>query len=228
MKEKVISDIRVYKSCIPNIDGNALPSNINNKKLNIVLHRIVMKLRENGFSLGEFDHLYLNFTMCLDKDYIISSKRQHDPYHTWYRYYDIGVDKAFYDTLDLDQSIESVIMLVEKALLEHFAAEEDMQKIVKSSVNDAMSQKENMLMRYKSKESTNRKAVLYLRLLDSGYYHPLLCVYDLDGNELLKKDLSVSLDLNPYGIICLSSKRVIIKPKTNVLATELKPISFNF
>ena len=53
MKEKVISDIRVFKSCIPNIDGNALPSDINNKKLNIVLHRIVMKLRENGFSLGE-------------------------------------------------------------------------------------------------------------------------------------------------------------------------------
>ena len=83
-------------------------------------------------------------------------------------------------------------------------------------------------MRYKSKETANRKAVLYLRLLDSGDYYPLLCVYDADGNELMKKDLSVSADLNPYGTIGLSSKKVIINPKSNAFTTELKPISFEF
>ena len=228
MKEKKISDIRVYRCGVPNIDGNALPTSIYNKKLNVVIHRIVMKLRENDFSLGEFDHLYINFTTCLDKDIILPAKRGRDPYHPWYRYYDIGVDVSFYGELDFEQSIERIIDLVEKLLLQYFATDETRQKMIKSSIKDAISQKENMLMRYKVKETASRKAVLYLRCLDSGDYYPLLCVYDADGRELCKKDLPVSRDLNSYGSIRLSNKKVSINPKSNVFTTELKPISFDF
>lgn len=228
MKEKVISDIRIFKSQMPNVDGNPLPSDVDNKKLNIVLHRIAMKLRENGFSLGEFDHLYLNLTTCVDKDTVAPAKRKSDSYHSWYRYYDIGVDEAFYEELDLEESIERVVLLVEKALLQCFAHEYSTQENVKSSIIAAVEQKENMLMRYKTKETANRKAILYLRYLDIGKYHPLLCVYDTDGNELLKKDLSVSVDLNQYGSICLSNKKVTVKPKSNVFSDKLKPLVFDF
>ena len=228
MKEKVISDIRVYKSNVPNIIGNALPSDIYNKRLNIVLHRIVMKLRENHFSLGEFDHLYINFTTCLDKNFITPSQRGCDPYHPWYRYYDFGVNEAFYNELDFEQSTESIILLVRELLLKHFAIDEVTQKIVKSSTDDAVSKKADMLMRYKIKETANRKAILYLRYLDCGEYYPLLCVYDTEGNELLKKNLPICTDLNPYGTIILSNKKVTIKPKSNAFVRESKPISFEF
>lgn len=228
MKEKKISDIRVYKSNIPNVDGSALPADIYNKKLNIVLHRIVMKLRESDFSLGEFDHLYINFTTCLDEDIILPAKRGRDPFHSWYRYYDIGVDVPFYSKLDFEQSSERIIGLVEKLLLQYFATDETRQKMIKSSIKDAISQKENMLMRYKVKETASRKAVLYIRYLDSGDYYPLLCVYDAEGMELCKKDLPISADLNSYGVIKLSDKKVIINPRSNAFTTELKPISFEF
>ena len=39
-------------------------------------------------------------------------------------------------------------------------------------------------MKYKEKISKNRKAVIYLRLLDSGMYYPLLKVYDMNNNTL--------------------------------------------
>lgn len=78
---KVISDIRLFKSDIANIDGNSYPSAFTSKEQNIVIHRIVMKLREQGFLLGEFDHLYVNFTTCLEKDTISPAKRSIDPYH---------------------------------------------------------------------------------------------------------------------------------------------------
>ena len=113
-------------------------------------------------------------------------------------------------------------------MLEHFAKEENIKTIIKSSVKCAISQKESMLMRYKVKKSTNREAVLYLRLLDSGCYYPLFCVYDSDGKELLKKDLSVSADLNPYGTIVLSGKKATINPKSNVFTAKQEPITFNF
>lgn len=59
---KVLRDIRLFTSQVPNKDGEPLPTAIGNKSLNVQVHRIVMKLRENGFSCGDFDHLYLNFT----------------------------------------------------------------------------------------------------------------------------------------------------------------------
>ncbi len=62
---KKIADIRYFQSTIPNIDGNSLPTTyFFDAKLFAVSHRIVMKLREQGFSLGDFSHLYLNITTC--------------------------------------------------------------------------------------------------------------------------------------------------------------------
>lgn len=62
---KIISDIRIYKSRIENIEGNSLPSNFESSKtLNAKIKRIVMALREKNFSFGDFDHLYVNFTTC--------------------------------------------------------------------------------------------------------------------------------------------------------------------
>lgn len=61
---KVLRDIRLFTSQVPNKDGEPLPTAIGNKRLNVQVHRIVMKLRESGFSYGDFDHLYLNFTTC--------------------------------------------------------------------------------------------------------------------------------------------------------------------
>ena len=58
----VIKDIRLYRSSIENISGNSLPSSFYNQSVNCILRRIVMKLEEKGFSLGDFHHLYINFT----------------------------------------------------------------------------------------------------------------------------------------------------------------------
>ena len=94
---KVIKDIRIYKSGVENIDGNSLPISFADKKLNAIIGRIVMKLRENNFSLGEFDHLYINFTTCPVDGEIALSQRSIDRYYPWYRYYDVNIsDDMFY------------------------------------------------------------------------------------------------------------------------------------
>ena len=55
-----IKDIRIYRSTIENIPGNSLPEGFYNQELCAVARRIVMKLQENGFSMGDFHHLYIN------------------------------------------------------------------------------------------------------------------------------------------------------------------------
>lgn len=83
----VIKDIRIYRSCIENIDGNSLPYSFSSKELNCILHRIAMKLRENKFTMGDFNHLYINLTTCAVEDKIAPAKRSKDKYYKWYRYY---------------------------------------------------------------------------------------------------------------------------------------------
>ena len=61
MEKKIISDIRLFKSKSQNDLSSYIPDA---KKINAIVNRMVMKLRENEFSLGEFDHLYINFTTC--------------------------------------------------------------------------------------------------------------------------------------------------------------------
>lgn len=47
---KVISDIRVYKSVIDNIEGNSLPGSLGNKPLNVVIHRRDSAKQQKSYS----------------------------------------------------------------------------------------------------------------------------------------------------------------------------------
>lgn len=227
MKSKIISDIRIFKSAVPNVDSSGPPSEyIESTDLFTTIKRIVMKLRENGFSLGDFDHLYLNFTTCLKDGEIMPADRSRDYYHPWYRYYDIGVDEAFYAVLDEDENLERIIARVKQTLMQYFVTDAETAALVESCFKAALEQKEQMLMCFKVKETATRRAVVYLRCLDSGYFFPLLCVYDTDGKELLRKDLEPCMELNAFGVIQLSNKKVSIKPRENALSHDLEPITF--
>ena len=116
---KIIGDIRIYKSRIENIEGNSLPSYFETSKiLNAKIQRIVMALRENYFSFGDFDHLYINFTTCHVDNDISLAKRKIDRYHPWYRYYDVHISEDLYKKTD-----ESfIIPTIQKIVIENFSS----------------------------------------------------------------------------------------------------------
>lgn len=212
---KVISDIRLYKSAeVDKYSGFA------NKSLNVKLHRVVMKLREQGFSLGEFDHLYLNFTTTIPDGKVELSDKI-DRYHPWFRYCNVGVSQNDYNKLENNDFVYERIKFT---LLKLFDSQKDIE-IIKTSFFEAQ-KGEKMLMLFKEKKTEKAKVTIYLRLLDSGKYLPLLCVVDSDNNEILSEDLPETIDLNGLGEIQLSGKKVTVKPRKNALASALKPISF--
>ena len=222
---KIISDIRLYKSEIPNIDGNAYPIEFTNKSLAVKIHRIVMKLREKGFSLGEFDHLYINFTTCAVNEGISISGRSIDKYHPWYRYYDIEISQELFEKIDTNASEEMILSLVD-TVLKTFATAEFDKDIIHKCVDEALTLKENMLMKFKEKKAAKSIAIVYLRYLDNGMYQPLLKVENSDGQILLEKDLPQMIELNLLGEITLNTKRVTIKPRKNIFTQSKKPITF--
>lgn len=217
---KIISDIRLYKS---SKSDNHI--DFASKTLNIAVRRIVMKLREQKFSLGEFDHLYLNFTTERTEG-TIELVNEVDCYQPWYRYCDIGVRKDEYDKLGTELCVDYIYAQIETVLLKLFVKEKATEDIIRNSISQAK-EGSKMLMRFKEKKSEKCIATIFLRLLDNGKYFPLLCVTDLDNKVILHADLPEVIDLNIIGEIQLSSKKVTVKPRKNAFAKGLNPISYD-
>ena len=227
MKKKPISDIRLYKSETQNEYGGYITHSFADKKLNAIIKRVVMKLRENGFSLGEFDHLYINFTTCDIAEGMSLSKKV-DRYHPWYRYCDVHIEKDLYQKLGSHEAQNDVILLIRNVLVAYYTSEDFDESRILSCVQQAVAQGEDMLMKFKEKVSTKRRAVIFLRFLDSCKFYPLLRVYDTEDNLLFEKDLPKAVMLDYLGDIQVSAKRVTIKPRKNAFTAQNKPLVFEY
>lgn len=213
---KVISDIRLYKS-----EDIEKPVEFNNKALNIKLRRAVMKLREQGFSLGEFDHLYINLTTAIPEDMVQLSEKT-DSYHPWFRFCNTGICGSDYNnTEDHDFILEKVSL----TLLKLYSSEKDTE-IIENAFSEAK-KGSRMLMLFKEKKAEKGIAKIYLSLSDDGKYIPLITVTRTSGEEIFKAELPQTADLNIIGELVLSSKKVTVRPRKNASSKHLKPISFD-
>jgi len=210
----IIQDIRIYRCMVENVTG-VNPEGFFNPKLCAVTRRICMKLREKEFSMGDFHHLYINLTTCLEEGTVKPANKEPDRYFPWYRYYDVGISQELYNILESEECIQSVEELLEKVLKSQFSTAEFNECKISDCVSEAVTQGEDMLMKFKEKITSKGKAVLYLRYLDNGRYFPLLKVFDADKNLILEKDLPESQTLDNFGQISLTSKKVTISPRKN-------------
>lgn len=216
---KPIADIRVYREGSRPIDD---------KPLHLALRRMAMKLRENSFSLGDFDHLYLSLTTSPVPGGIAPAQQTGHGEPAWLRTYDVQVEQSLYDQLGNTQSHATVFRLVEETLTRSFANPAFPAERIQACISEAVTQGETMEMAYKRKETTKRKAVLYLRLLDSGSYHPLIRVWDAEDQLLLEADLPRMISLDALGDLQLSLHKVTIKPRKSSYAASLEPLVIEY
>ena len=224
---KTIKDIRVYKSGLRNESGIEVSTSFADKKLNAMIQRVVMKLREHEFSLGEFDHLYINF-IPFDKAENIWLSEEVDRYHPWLRNCYVPVDAELYNNLRSPDSYDSIIQCISTVLVTNFSKQDFDETLILSCVQQAVEQGEAMLMKFKEKISAKRKAVVFLRYLDTCRFYPLLRVYDLNDQILLERDLPETLTLDYFGQIQVSTKRVAIKPRKNAFTAQDTALVFEY
>ena len=186
-----------------------------------------MKLQENEFSLGEFDHLYINFTTC-DMTEKMKLSDKVDRYHPWYRYCDVHIGKGLYQKLDSQEAQNDIILLIRDVVITYFTSEDFDESCILSCVQQAVDQGEDMLMKFKEKVSTKRKVLIFLRFLDSCEFYPLMRVYDTEDNLLFEKDLPKTIMLDYLGDIQVSAQRVTIKPRKNAFTVQNKPLIFEY
>lgn len=226
-KQKAISDIRLYKSDAQNEYGGYITSSFGDKKLNALIKRVVMKLRENQFSFGEFDHLYVIFTTC-HMDGIMNLSDKVDRYHPWFRYCSVHIEKDLYNKLGSPETWDEIVLWIKNILVTYFSSEDFDATRILSCIQQAVEQGEDMLMKFKEKTSMKRKVVIFLRFLDTCRFYPLLRVYDTEDNLLLEKDLPDAVTLDYLGDIQVSANRVTIKPRKNAFTTQSKPLIFEY
>lgn len=224
---KIIKDIRIYKSGLQSESSTEVSTSFADKKLNAMIQRVVMKLREHEFSLGEFDHLYINFIPCDETENIWLSDEV-DRYHPWFRNCYVPVDAELYSNLRSSASYDSIIQCITTVLVTYFSTEDFDEAHILSCVQQAVEQGEAMLMKFKEKSNAKRKAVVFLRYLDTCRFYPLLRVYDLNDQILLERDLPETLTLDYLGEIQVSTKRVAIKPRKNAFTTQNPVLAFEY
>ena len=156
---RLIQTIRLFKGKFVSID---FPE----RKYNAIPHRIAMKLRELGYSLDGFDHLYINFTVDAVENGMEFSKYI-DSFHPWFRIYNIQVSEALFDTLESPESYDAILSLIESALVRISPKDED---LVHRAVAEALEQGEQMLMLRKQKITSIRRAAVYLLLCSRVRY----------------------------------------------------------
>ena len=111
---KIISDIRIYKGTrMGQIDG---------KKMHLAVHRVAMKLRENGFSLGEYDHLYLCFS-TEEPEGAVTLDENVDKYFPWFRKVYVGISHDSLSAIETDGETSSVFEHIENVLLTLFGSD---------------------------------------------------------------------------------------------------------
>ena len=211
MSERIIADIRLFRSEGRTESGHFDMVSFGDKKLNAIVKRIVMKLRENGFSMGEFDHLYINFTLC-ELSAPMELSREVDRYHPWFRHCHVRVTREVYERLGTAESHEHIANMIGDVLMAFFARTDFDEARIRDCIREAVTGGEEMLMHFKEKATAKRRAVICLRFLDSCRYAPLLRVYDGEGALLLQRDLPQSVTLDHLGELQVGLKKVTVKP----------------
>lgn len=214
---KIISDIRIYK--------DMRMSHMDCKQMHLAAHRVAMKLREKGVSLGDYDHLYICFSTDEPTGFVALDEKV-DKYFPWFRKVCVGISTDELSTIEASEDSSLLFKQIENVLLALFGntpAATD----IKDAVEEAKKGPE-MLMHFKEKKTAKGTAIIYLRLLDNAHYLPLLSVTNAVGDEVFRADLPETNDLIAIGEIQLSSKKITVKPRKNsyTKAKALEPVSF--
>ena len=225
----LIKDIRLFESLKENIDGESLPSyigkiyHLDESELSIYILRLLFLLRYNQFSLGDFDHLYLNFTPIIEDESVELSKRSIIIEEKWFRYVDVGCSIDSFNFLT-DESKNQLILNMIKKTLKLFT-NQDIDNYFKDIIDD------NIQFPYKEKINNNYLVKITARIINNMRIVPVLKIYE---NNNFKKDIvldEMSRDkfIMQFSTIVIGKSSFVIKPRTSSLSKLYKvtPLKFD-
>lgn len=218
---KLISDIRFFEGSCSKVNSRYIGEQyqITNEELFPIKERLLMKLREKNFYLVDFDHIYINFTTERSIDFIEISERPLDKCHTFFKYVDIGVSPERFNNLSKDNQCLELIENTVK-VLQLFCRNDSDKMLVRACADEVVKNGIDTEIKYKCKNTPNNYVEIIVKILDLNHYIPFIRIYNSDNN--LFKEISFEKRYNRMefiyqfgGILSLSRKNLIIKPRKN-------------
>ena len=230
---KLIKDIRLLESDVPNIDGNATPYYMgklyqyDHMECLEAIQRLLFLLRHRGFGFASFDHLYVNFTPCIPHGKVQNVDRYNIREFSWYEYVDVGCDVSFFNSWPLEERNGFVLEGIKNAAL--LKAPQEQKQLFTDTFAEVLREGEHLLLPYKKKENDNYTVEIFVRINDEVDFLPLIRVTDRAGMEKAEQALrSYGRDefISQIGTITIGKSSVRIQPRKNWYADlhGLEPI----
>ena len=237
MGTKLIADIRLFESGVPNTDGNPTPHYIgkiyqyDHMECLDVIQRLLFLLRHCGFGFDDFDHLYLNFTPCIPHGEVRDVNRYNIREFSWYHYVDIGCDVEIFNGFSLEEKTSFILESTRKASL--LKASEEQKGLFGITFEEVIQNGEQLLLPYKKKENQNYIVEIFTRIDNEVSFIPLIRVSDVNGCLRAKQELRhYGRDefISQIGTITIGKSSVKIAPRKNQYADyyELTPIKIEW
>jgi len=237
LSTKLISDIRLFESDVPNVDGNATPYYIgkiyqyDHMDCFNVIQRLLFLLRHRGFGFDGFDHLYLNFTPCVPHGELRDVNRYNIREFSWYHYVDVGCDAELFNNLSLEEKNLFMIESAKKASL--MKAPEELRKIFSDTFDEVLQKGERLLLPYKRKENQDYIVEIFTRINNELDFIPFIRVTSKDGFLKAEQELRCygrDEFISQIGTITIGKASVRIVPRKNGYADyyDLTPIKIEW
>lgn len=189
----LIKDIRLFES--GGADGSPAASatymrglyGFDGMDMQDILQRLLFLLRHEGFSLGEFDHLYMNYTTSLPHGQVQRNPRERDPYFPWFRFVDCGCDVETFGAMCMDQQRQFLSEAIRKAV--HLHADEENAAIFDRCYEAVMEKGADLEIPYKEKVGEHLRLTISATISDEVDFLPIVRIFDLNGSLLLEKQL---------------------------------------
>ena len=234
---KLIADIRLFESDVPNIDWNPTPYYIgkiyqyDDMECLDVIQRLLFLLRHRGFGFDGFDHLYLNFTPCIPHGEVCDVNRYNIREFSWYHYVDIGCDTQIFNDLSLEEKNYFILESAKKASI--LKASADQVKLFEATYNEVIQNGDRLLLPYKKKDNHDYIVEIFTRITDEVSFIPLIRVTDKTGVLRAEQELrSYGRDefICQIGTITIGKASVRIVPRKSSYADyfDLTPIKIEW
>ena len=216
----LIRDIRLFEKLEPDVSGTSLPSymrglyGFDDMDMQDIIQRLLFSLRHEGFTLGSFDHLYMNYTPSLPHGEVRLNQRGRDPYFPWYRFTDAGCDIDIFRAMSMEEQRRFLSETIRKAVRLH--ADEANIAIFDRCYERVMELGADLEIPYKEKTGEHLRITVSTTIDDETQYHPIVRIFDKEDKLLLEEQLKScgrESFLAQFGTITLGKRTVRIEPR---------------
>ena len=212
----LIKDIRLFESEGPAASATYMRGlyGFDGMDMQDILQRLLFLLRHEGFSLGDFDHLYMNYTTSLPHGQVRRDSRGRDPYFPWFRFVDCGCDREIFGAMTMEDQRRFLTEAIRKAVRLH--ADEANCAIFDSCYAKVMELGADLEIPYKEKSGEHLRITVSTTIDDETQYHPIVRIFDKEDKLLLEEQLKScgrESFLAQFGTISLGKRTVRIEPR---------------